>query len=477
MTTSTRLHIAPFTADLARAVLGANVIPLAQNISYHTACTFPENNYGFVDLPSEDARALAKKLNGTILRGKRMRVEEARPRKRKHTEVEAGDGATDPKPETRSASSRKAKQEKDVLGGRELSPDRQVKRGWTESSKDKQRKKRSKDETSAKPQQKSKYSEDKELLFRTRVPANKSDLKATKEKKPKGGHSSNEVVHEFAKSTKQSTFLRSPNSKAQPTSEYVEGTGWVDQHGNFIEPGSSPQQLKRRVNKQLGIDVDKAQSRAPIARTKTTQTQTSAGDQKLTEQSEEDTSSSGSSSDEDHDTTSASSDSDAADVTTTPAKVHPLEALFKKPSLPSTEEIAKPSLEIETGFSFFGQASATEIDDTMEVPTTPFTANEMRNRGTRSAAPTPDTAHPSRFTSFESALNSTSASDRDSSAGLDRDVRATDSGSKPESQASDFEKRFWEMRGDNNRSWKARRRAALKEKRQKENKARRPKNW
>ena len=44
-------------------------------------------------------------------------------------------------------------------------------------------------------------------------------------------------------------------------------------------------------------------------------------------------------------------------------------------------------------------------------------------------------------------------------------------------QQRQFEKFFCENRGDNNRAWKARRRAVLKEKRQRENRARRPKMW
>lgn len=47
----------------------------------------------------------------------------------------------------------------------------------------------------------------------------------------------------------------------------------------------------------------------------------------------------------------------------------------------------------------------------------------------------------------------------------------------PSRSQSEFEKKFWENRGENNRAWKQRRRTVLKEKRQRENKVRKPRSW
>lgn len=61
----------------------------AASVSYHTLQTFPERSYGYVTLPVADAEKITKKLNGSILRGLKMKVSEARPeRKRRLEEVD-----------------------------------------------------------------------------------------------------------------------------------------------------------------------------------------------------------------------------------------------------------------------------------------------------------------------------------------------------------------------------------------------------
>jgi len=157
------------------------------------------------------------------------------------------------------------------------------------------------------------------------------------------------------------------------------------------------------------------------------------------------------------------------------ASIHPLEALFKKPSKPASQDIAKPSLEVQTSFAFFDE----DGDDLEEepVPSTPFSSQDNRSRGHRSAAPTPDTAHPSRYSSYSSQLG---GSDEDS--GDEDEYPATRSQtslatpSKPSTldvpqEQSAFEKQFWENRGELGRGWKRRRREVQKEKRQREDRA------
>ena len=102
--TLTRLHVTPLDHDLLPAVLGSRLVKVAQNISFHQIQTFPESNYGYLELPSADAQALQKKLHNAILRGKKMKIEEARPKKRRHEEVEQA--------EPKSKSRKKSKDEK-----------------------------------------------------------------------------------------------------------------------------------------------------------------------------------------------------------------------------------------------------------------------------------------------------------------------------------------------------------------------------
>src|SRR3954447_9464317 len=83
-----RLHITPLSPNLLNAILPSSIAHLAEAISYHTLDVFPERNYGYLELPSMEAEKLKKKLNGSILKGKKIQVEEARPRKRAFEENE-----------------------------------------------------------------------------------------------------------------------------------------------------------------------------------------------------------------------------------------------------------------------------------------------------------------------------------------------------------------------------------------------------
>ena len=70
----TRLHITPFDPDLLRIILPSAILPTAKDISYHSLQTFPEQRYGFVNLPAADADKIRKKLNGATLRGAKVRI-------------------------------------------------------------------------------------------------------------------------------------------------------------------------------------------------------------------------------------------------------------------------------------------------------------------------------------------------------------------------------------------------------------------
>jgi hypothetical protein len=479
----TRLHISPLTPDLLPAVLGSRLVAIAQNVSYHQLQTFPENNYGYVDLPIKEAVAVKKKLHGAILRGQKMKIEEARQKKRKHLDDEPVEGtAGDGSPQS-GKKSKKARKEKNVITGREVSPDRKIKRGWTEpeqAGRKEKKEKKSKKDPAASDRIPSKHTDKEELLFRTRVPENRLEAvtktKDKKDKKAKGKTS--EVVHEFDKHEAQPAFLRSAHAgQDNKKVAYVDGKGWVDEADNIVEP--EPRNLRERRKAKLDKSAEPPKTIAIQTKGGTADTAEATVDQKKA--GEDETSSEGSSPSTLPD---PQTPSDGAKVGS--SSQHPLEALFKKPQKPaSSQDVAKPSLEISTGFAFFGGADDDDLEEEPDIPATPYTSQDVRSRGLRSAAPTPDTAHPSRFNSYSSAGkpgdDDASSDEHDTPRSLAGLGLVEEGSSLHESEVdapqSDFVKQFWEKRGENNRAWKARRRTVLKEQRQRENRARRPKNW
>lgn len=511
-----RLHISPFTPEILPAVLPASVRATATDISYHTISTFPENSYGFVTLPKMDAEKIKKKLNGSILKGKKFKVDTARPSKRPLDKEDAEDA--EPEAPKEKKKSKKSKSKDETLDGFELPSDRKVKRGWTEpkSAKDKRKyeKKKSKDDKKEKLQPKSKYTEKAECLFRTKLPPNRaSDAAADDKKAKKKQKGSESVVHEFAKATTYPSFLRSSGDDTPKTATFDEEKGWVDTTGSVKEPVSEKARKKDyRPGKVPGVKEKKPIRKAPVESPKA-----KAQDPESSAESEDWTSSSGSS-DEGSDSESESeSESEASssddsvsesgaeeaipiqkesspestkqiDITMTtnetnpesasepaqetealpqePKEVHPLEALFKR-SAP-TESEQQASAPTEAGFSFFGNNDDIESEDESrgpepQTPFTPFGKRDLQDRGMRSAAPTPDTAAASRHMQW----NDEDMEDEDIT--IDTPVsksRTEGSGDKDETE---FAKWFWENRGDNNRAWKKRRRDAAKEQRQREN--------
>jgi hypothetical protein len=466
-----RLHITPLSPELLSAVLPSNIAHLADNISYHTLETFPENKYGYLELPSMEAEKLKKKLNGSILRGKKIRIEEARPRKRAREEKEE---CAESEPSNAAAEPgrrpKRIKHGPTTISGHELSPERKVKRGWTEPRTAKERKSTGGGSVRAS----SKYTDKEEVLFRTKLPPNKT--KATKGHSKKDKRNSREiVVHEFEKSTIQPTFLRNEDaSNIKKAAEYVDGKGWIDEDGEVVE--AEPNRLRKKtrlMEKKAEAGEDFLQSEL-----KRIDGQVQADDE---------TSSAGSSSDSESSLTASSPQPDASKATSieetetknTPApSVHPLEAIFKRPSKAASVDIAKPSLEVQTSFSFFEP----EQETTTAMPNTPFNSQELRSRGLRSAAPTPDTAAPSRFNSWgPGGMDDIESEDEEEEeeaaaaavhrAGAGTPSKIASSGEKGRVE-SDFAKFFWENRGENNRTWKRRAREAKKEQRQRENRQR-----
>ncbi|KOS20069.1 hypothetical protein ESCO_005573 [Escovopsis weberi] len=200
----------------------------------------------------------------------------------------------------------------------------------------------------------------------------------------------------------------------------------------------------------------------------------------------------------------------AAETPSAPQAPHPLEALYKR-AAPAAE--APAAAGPAEPFSFFGAGASgdDDIDEDIEVdnehndideaadlvpdmPMTPFTRQDYEWRRVRSAAPTPDTAHPPRLQGFSASASASVSNpnlhplgtptpqkqwgadayaegeeDEEEEEALleeDEDVQG------PATAASDFQKWFWENRRELNRSWMSRRKAAAKEKRHWENKAR-----
>ncbi|KAI1341315.1 hypothetical protein F5Y15DRAFT_30738 [Xylariaceae sp. FL0016] len=541
----TRLHITPLDQSLLTVVIPSSVLPRARNVSYHTLETFPEKRYGYVEIPTADADKLKKKLNGAVLRGAKMRVEKARP----EAIPESGgdeDVAPEKKERKKKDKSKKRKREHGVVDGVELE-DRKVKRGWTTSEKEMIDEKRKKAKKEKKPKDdkkdrkekkdkkkgirtKSKYTDAPECLFRTKLPNSnppKEDGDDSEHQKKKKRRSDREVVvHEFEKTMKVPSFLKvtTDNSKSAGVT-FQDGVGWVDSTGTVIE----------------AVKTTRPAAPAPSKASKVTQAK--KADLVLEEDSDE-TSSSGSSSSDDSDGDSADEASeqevgrldeqidipappkklkvetkiDASVVPSpasaarpkssgsatsltikippvTPAKVHPLEALYKR-----SKEDAEATAQQSQPFSFFGNGEDDDIEEEEEnpgrgrssqPPMTPFTKQDYEFRNIRSAAPTPDTAHPTR--SFNLWSRSGSAGDvleeededqEDESQVQqqhemeqeDEDVEmaepTTPSGKGRDAPTSDFQKQFWEKRGDLNRTWRKRRKTTSKEKRYRENRAR-----
>ncbi|KAF2843257.1 hypothetical protein M501DRAFT_1021618 [Patellaria atrata CBS 101060] len=509
-TARVRVHITPFNPSLQKYFLPPNVLPLASNISFHTVQTFPEKGYGYVELPVTEVQKMKKKLNGSILKGSKVRIEEAKPEKRK-----AGDDGVDGE-ETAGASkkARKAKPAKDALPGYELPEGRQVKRGWTDPKAHSSREKESKSKKSSSTP--SRYTRGPELLFRTDLPPNKlADVvdatKSSKSKdKSKNLNSKKEsqlIVHEFSKTTKHASFLKENQriNDSKTTFEHVEGKGWMDKDGNIVEAEDDQRRRSKRklrvenqtqeeqkpikviegkvkpifkTNGTVNKESDRSRLTAEVKSDETEDVLDASSDDSSSVVSSSDSSDNSSSAGSPDEVSSASEDENAGDGTIQ-KEVHPLEALFKRPKLPGAGRPAP----INTAFNFF-EHEATDPDITENAPHTPFTRQDLHIRGLRSAAPTPDTAAiggkfaiPWRYGGDDDQIDEEDEED-DS---FQPDANATPLGKRQQKQEvdnddvengeeqSEFAKYFWEKRGDLNRKWKKRKRETEKAKRQREN--------
>ncbi|KAK3381990.1 hypothetical protein B0H63DRAFT_477061 [Podospora didyma] len=521
--TYVRLHITPLDADLLPVVLSTALLPKARNISYHALDTIPEKRYGFLDLPDEDAEKLKKKLNGSVVKGVKIRIERARP---SHIPVPLGEAAMARDKASKTfdtgniEKAKKRKRDPKELTGIMLEEGRTVKRGWTDPDqapkerKDK-REKKEKKEKKAKTQDRSKYTDHPECLVKTILPPNApvaADALEAVPKKRKKGKSRETVVHEFEKTAKFPSFLKMTDSSgpSKPPLEYVDGKGWVDENGTVVEAvktrppkAAKIKAAKKAEPKQAEVDptdagrtssdrdgmgaISEVESPAEAGAAPPTPSRAEESD---AGQADEQTLLSSSLPKADPSRPKSSSSVKSLTIIIPPAtpkeaKVHPLEALYKRPKQPDGAVSEGPHE--AKGFSFFDAANGEHSGEEntapiVQVPMTPYTRHDIESRGVRSAAPTPDTAHPNqRFKPWaheddEIVEDEDEDEDVDDHDDVEMNVSATTpaqtTGPEAEGASSDFQKWFWENRGDLNRSWKKRRKMAGKEKRYRENKAR-----
>ncbi|KAI0601186.1 hypothetical protein F4775DRAFT_543094 [Biscogniauxia sp. FL1348] len=594
----TRLHITPLDQSLLDIVIPSSVLPHARNISYHTVETFPEKRYGFVDLPITHAEKLKKKLNGAVLKGVKMRIEKARPESIPEPEPQSQPAADadedDVKARKEKKNSKKRKREEGVIPGVELE-DRRVKRGWTTSEQEMIEKKRKKSKESKeskidkKPREetrdrkdkkdkkgkkdkkrqrdiKSKYTDAPECLFKTKLPdpvatttpttttrsskrALEDDDSDHKKKKRKSGREV--VIHEFEKTVKYPSFLKSKDDKVNPEAvTFEDGVGWVDSKGDVVEPLVSNRRATRSA-KAVSSKSKQAELPPVVDDDEDDETSSSGTSSDDEDVAEEDSDQEAESSDrEPHktgmtspvrklkvDTQATSSPTSAAKpesarpkssgsmnsltikippVTPAADKVHPLEALYKRPK--GDTDASNGAGQESKPFSFFNGDDDDHDDDieedggaatapaTQQPPMTPYTKQDFEFRNIRSAAPTPDTAHPSRSFSFwsrqetvdeesekdedeeeeedggngngnDEAEEQDDDDDDDDDMTMDNTATPQDTPTRSNKHAppvpvSDFQKHFWENRGELNRKWRKRRREASKEKRYRENRSR-----
>ena len=452
-TSFTRLHITPFTEDLQDRILAPSIKPLAEKISFHTKQTFPERGFGFVELPAMEAEKLKKRLNGATLKGVKVRVEDAKPeRKRKeHEEEDAG--------ARKSARRERKGREEGVVPGLELEGGRRVKRGWVE------------DGTSSKVKgEQSPAQHDvggKKLRFRTMPPPNTvpTEDEQTKSKKDKKGKKDKRVVvEEFSKSKKALVTSAEDEGTEHGELSYEDGKGWVDQNGNVVEAERPSKRPSRRKAPEPSAGAIES-----------TETNDFAQDDDMAIDHAEDESSKP----ENESSKPANSSIAAEEEATTKQEIHPLEALFKRPTSSSSASAKNRPKPIDTSFSFFDPAAAGEEDEDAEMggaipPKTPNTRRDLEWRSVRSAAPTPDTAAIGRKFSFPFAGGEEEEEDdedEDDDAAMEEGEPA-DAGAGAEQaggEESGFRKWFYEHRGEFNRGWKKRRREEKKARRQREN--------
>lgn len=242
-----RLHITPLNSDSLPIVLSGGLAQRASHVTFHTIQSTQESNYGYVELPLMDADKLKKKLNGSILRGAKMRVEDARPEKpRLKSREDTATEDADPLRKVKRQGKDRAKNIEGVVVGFKLPEGRKVQRGWTDpivTSKGSNISKKTEQKRSKKVNPKaSKFSNGPECLFKTRLPPNaashtKSPTEARLCKRKRGLSARDVVIHEFSNTKRHASFLRDTKcvSDGKGTHEPLEEKDLVVEDSTLID--------------------------------------------------------------------------------------------------------------------------------------------------------------------------------------------------------------------------------------------------
>ena len=525
----TRLHISPFTPELYQTLISRNSQESARGISFHQIRTFPESAYGYINLPEKEAQKL-KRLNGAVLKGKKLHIANARAEKWRSVE----EMDTDSRDSCRRSSTKRSKAKisygDNIITGFELPKDRHVKRGWAATA----TRKRTNTGKSKDDATKSEDVGKSEILFRASFPPNKLPIKSkSKDLDQKHKKLRAKVVVGKSNDHKRLQSKKSISDKGT-VSQYIDGHGWVNEDGELVEThvtkkkkikGSSLSPSQDHISKGEGVVNDaKEPSASPedfvalIDETVSLQVSNLSAEDGANEEtpmhilipSNNENKSVGrrsslanKNSDKNQRQRQVSFALCEEDLTAqvhtigeeptidTEEDVHPLERIFK----PSKSTDKGPKLApIRTSFSFF-EDNNVDNKQGHEPPQTPFTIQDRHLRRIRSPAPTPDTAAINRKASWpwakgvaeadvnvkaeeETAKNDDEHDDEieneeaqaQASDSLGRETERVVGQAKKDKTESDFAKWFWENRGENNRAWRRRRREAMKIERQRQNK-------
>jgi len=490
--TYTRLHVTPLDPELLKTILPAStLLPLARNVSFHSIETFPEKRYGFIELPDLQADKLRKKLHGATLKGHKMRVEKARRKREVVSDAVDMVDAENPADETAmkekkrkgrqggadgEKASKKRKKDRNVVDGVMLEEGRKVKRGWTITDEEAKKEKREskKKDTKMKKRQKSVYTDKEECLMKIIVPPNAPVLKDAGKKKHKKGRSARQIaVHEFEHTTKFPTFLKDSSAKSA-----LAGTSKEPAEKDAASDGDSSSSSGSSSTSEDSADEMPAPSAKLSLQKK--DTKTTAGTAKAGEDAESPPSSpTRPGSARPKSSGSVRSLTIKIPPPLTPAdKIHPLEALYKRKK---AGEGANEVPTVVEPFSFFGGDAGDVAADSERgtgpskaslPPMTPYSREDFDWRNIRSAAPTPDTAHPSKRVFW--APNDDDDVDEEEIEEEEQLRRAGEDETETKEQApdSDFRKTFYEKRRELGQSWVERRKTAQKEKKTRERKLR-----
>ncbi|KAG0634482.1 hypothetical protein HOY80DRAFT_986203 [Tuber brumale] len=397
-----RLHITPLTPETTHSLLPPKVLAdkaVIASMSFHIIPSFPEKSYGYLNCERDVADGIKKKLNGSLFRGVKVRVEDARPdafvpggapgggvegkkeKRKRAKEEDDGDGK------------KKAKKnkEKGVFDGIELR-DRRVQRGW------------SRPPTIATPM---KGDSKRDCLFRssaatsTPIVSASTTVSTGKSKRKKTGG----TIKEFTHNTKFPQFLKGTSlgkDISATTAAFDESLGWLNSSGIVIEPApisSAPPVIKHTplapptviTTTSLPPSTTTYRSHSPSSSTSAPSTTDSEPESETSPITPNTPPSATPST-----ATKRSKVPTPALQITIPRAVHPLEALYKPTiATPYSSTISPTNTSFRFGFNLGGSGDVNEDEDEDmlsgdEQPPAHMVSTPPNRY--RSAAPTPDTA-------------------------------------------------------------------------------------